>query len=163
MAKSGYIKEIEYNILGGAVGSPWYNLGAVPPSVDLNTSYALSVEWENTGDETFKGHIAIVVTAPDGTTTTLTAASGQDTEVIAGGSATVIFDPITLSQAGTYSATFTLTETGETVVFDQNTASIATVAAAPTGIDLSSLVGLMITVMIVGMMMKMVTGTVAKK
>lgn len=158
MAKSGYISLVQYNLFGGAVGSVWNDLGLTVPSVAINTSYALAVTWQNNGDEDFHGHISVVVTKPDGTTTTLVAASGQDEEVEVDDSNAVVFNPITLDQYGVYTAVATLTETGETTVLDQNSYIVADTGTAPVaGIDLGVIMNLMITLMIVGMMMKMMT------
>lgn len=159
MAKSGYISLVQYNLLGGEVGTPWSDLGVTAPSVAINTSFALAATWVNNGDEDLHGHIAIVVTRADGTAVTLIADSGQDVEVEPDDSNTVVFGPITLDQYGVYSAVVTLTETGETTALDVNSYSIADTGTAPAaGINLGEIMNLMITLMIVGMMMKMMTG-----
>ena len=162
MAKSGYIKTIQYNVLGGAVGSTWYTLGVIPPTVSLNTSFALAVTWENTGDEAFDGHIALSVTDPNGIVSVITAASGQDANVLAGGETAVVFTAFTLDVAGVYAAEMTLTEEDHTTVYDTNASQIATAAADAAGFELTEIMNLMITMMIVMMMMKMMTGMMAK-
>ena len=165
MAKSGYIKTIQYNVLGGAVGSTWYTLGVIPPAVSLNTSFALAVTWENTGDEAFDGHIALSVTDPNGIVSVITAASGQDANVLAGGETAVVFTAFTLDVAGVYAAEMTLTEEDHTTVYDTNASQVAIVAADAAdaiGIDITELMNLMITMMIVMMMMKMMSGMITK-
>ncbi len=163
MAKSGYIKEVKYNLLGGIAASTWYPLGVIPPSVENGVSCALAVTWENTGDEAFQGHIVQVLTDPDGGVVTVGDHSGQNANIAAAAEGEVIFEPSSLSVDGIYAAEFTLTEHTETTVYDVEAAQIASVSTTPapdttTTIDINTLITPLISIMIVMMMMKMMTG-----
>ncbi len=160
MAKSGYIKDIKYNALGGVAGSTWYDLGVIPPPLENGTSFALSATWVNTGDEAFEGHITLNVTDPNALVAAVAASTGQDTSIAAGAEGSVVFTAFALSVDGVYAGSFQLTEHGAVVVYDTEATQIAAVSttAVTTGIDLSEMMNLMITMMIVMMMMKMMMG-----
>ncbi len=168
MAKSGYIKEVKYNLHVGAAGSPWELLGVIPPALENGSELALAAEWINTGDEAFLGHIGLAVTDPDGVATAVAATSGQSASVAAGEEGEVIFAAVTLSVDGIYAAEFTLIELDGSTIYDVETVQIATVSTTPepdptpTTFDINSVIQPLITVMIVGMMMKMMTGTMGE-
>lgn len=163
MAKSGYIGNIQYNLFGGALGSEWHILGTLVPSVPVNTSYALAVNYHNTGDEVWDGNIAAILAKPDGTLVTLIASSGQNAEVAIGGDNAVIFAPVTLDQYGAYTLQVVLTENGQTTIFDTNDYIVADTGVAPSGgLDINNIMSMMVMMGIVGMMAKVMASSFNK-
>ena len=163
MAKSGTIKEVQYNIEGGVAGTPWSILGVIPPTLENGTSYAIAATWENTGDEEFQGHIGLQLTDPDGGVTAIAAVSGQDASVEALAERQVVFAPFDLAIDGIYAVSFVLTETDVATIYDTEAAQAASVSTTPapdttTIIDINTLITPLISIMIVMMMMKMMTG-----
>lgn len=157
MAKTGYISAIEYNLEGGVAGTTWYDLGTTPPTLALNVVMALAIGWYNSGDDDFHGHITLDITKPDGSIQTLIPVSGQDVEVEEGEVGEVVFESVTLDQVGAYSGVATLTEAGETDVLDVNIFLFADVPEAETpatGLNIESLISVMIMVGMMGMAMK---------
>jgi len=159
----GIIQQVIYRTTATGL---FYALGAIPVVAELNSILQLGITWQNNSDAAFNGHIELVITKPNGTTVTLDDVMHQDLEVVADGSATVLFEAITLDQYGTYTAQATLTETDETEILDLESFSFATVAepaaVVPTQFDISTLLvsvmPLVMLVLVFGMLKPMFKG-----
>lgn len=155
MSKAGLIMSFLY-WYKGLLG--WTPLGPTVLKIPANTRISLAVGWLNTGDENLVGNLGLTVTKPNGTGVALPAVVNQDEVVSPGGARTVQFEPIVLDQVGTYNATVVLSQVtvgGGFPVLDEATFPFALVS---TKLEMSELMNLLVTVMIVTMMLKMAAG-----
>jgi len=107
--------------------SNWMQLTDIPPAVPVGTELQLAVLWLNQSGVPISGHIEAAVTRPDGSSVTLTDILGQNNWATSGSTDTVLFAPVLLDQASTYTARVTLSTMGETL--DERTVNIAEVQA----------------------------------
>ena len=153
MAAEGHIQQVIYRMTTTGL---FYALPAAPVTAILNSIFQLGITWQNTSEEAFQGHIALVITKPDGTTVTPDDVMHQDLSVEPNDSASVLFEAVTLDQYGTYSAQATLTETDETDVLDLETFSFATVArVAVAEFDVSTLLASIMPLIMLVLMFQM--------
>lgn len=155
MAASGLIQQVIYRMTTTGL---FYALPATPVAATLNSIFQLGITWQNTSEEAFQGHVAVIITKPDGTTVTPDDVMHQDLSVDPNASASVLFEAVTLDQYGTYSAQVTLTETDETDVLDLETFSFATVArVAVAEFDVSTLLASIMPLIMLMMVFMMIT------
>lgn len=132
-----------------------------PMQVPLDTVLSLSIGWQNVGDQTFAGHVALSITKPDGTTLTPAAESGQDSTEDPTGTAFVTFAGFTTDQVGQYVAFIELSDVPTGIVLDRIETWPVAVATVPE--DATTVVmGYMMVMMVMGMMMQMSQGMTKK-
>ena len=153
MVAEGMVQQVIYRTTTTGL---FYALPIEGVSAEVNSIVQLGITWQNTSEGVFNGHVALVITKPDGTTITPDDVMNQDLEVEAGGYATVLFEAFTLDQYGTYAAQATLTETDEVTILDLQTFSLATVATvAVAGFDISTLLTSIMPLIMLVMVMQM--------
>ena len=101
-AIAGHIEGISYFYQGLA---GWVKLNpASPPQIVQGTGLSLAVQWVNDGNVPCRGHVALVITKPDGSELSPKAVSNQDAVLKPGYIIAVEFAPVTLDQLGSYLA-----------------------------------------------------------
>jgi hypothetical protein len=75
-----------------------------PPSVPGGTEFHLALNWLNNGSVSVRGHVDLTVTRPDGSQMVPPAVLNQDNVAAPGSGWGVQFAPITLDQAGSWTA-----------------------------------------------------------
>ena len=97
----------------------------------------LAPMWMNESEIPITGHIDLSVTYPNGTKQTLSAVLNQDREATPRSGFFVQFEPFVSSQEGTYTMKVTLSAAGQ--VLDSVTYTLRAAAAAPVGVQISSI------------------------
>jgi hypothetical protein len=75
-----------------------------PPTVPGGTEFHLALVWLNNGSVSVRGHVDLTVTRPDGSQVVPPAVLNQDNVAAPGSGWAVQFAPITLDQAGSWTA-----------------------------------------------------------